>query len=144
MIQTVHIPFRLPTLNEIITLQSRMHKRTGHNEWNDLKQEVERRICFCLKGAGVRAVRRVDHFIYRWQCRDRRCDKSNIAAGGRKVFEDALVAYGAIPNDGWNEIGDWDDKFDHPAPWGVTIEMHSEDSQGEIGFEEKQNGRRTL
>lgn len=111
-----------------------MDRRTGHNEWNNLKSEIERKICFCLKGAGIKAVRRIDHFVYRWQCPDRRFNKSNIAAGGRKVIEDALVTYGAIPNDGWSEIGDWNDKFDHPVPWGVIVEMYSDDSQGEMAW----------
>ena len=131
MIQTVEIPFRLPSLNEIIRLQSRMDRRTGHNEWNNLKAKVEHNICFCLKGAGIRPMERIDHIVYTWHCAKARNgaipDKSNIAAGGRKVIEDALVAYGAIPNDGWKEIGSWQDDFEIAEFWSVTVEMRVDD-----------------
>lgn len=140
LIQTVDIPFRLPTMNEIIRLQSRMDRRTGHNEWNDLKKAIERKICFCLARAKVKRVERIDFFIYKWRCPDRRTDKSNVSSGGRKVFEDALVKYGMIRNDGWKEIGNWQDEFEVTDNYGVTVEMHSEDSQGEIDFKKRQHG----
>ena len=129
-------------MNEIIRLQSRMDRRSGHNAWNDLKKETERKICFCLARAKIKRVRRIDFFVYKWHCakpkRGGLPDKSNIAGGGRKVIEDALVNYGAIANDGWKEIGDWKDEFWVTDHWGVIVEMHSEDSQGKIGFEEKE------
>ena len=40
-----------------------------------------------------------------------RRDKDNISGYFHKVFQDALVACHAIPNDGWKEIKGWSDSF---------------------------------
>lgn len=48
---------------------------------------------------------------YRWIERDRRRDKDNIAAFGRKVIQDALVRMKALRNDGWNNIEGFSDEF---------------------------------
>lgn len=48
---------------------------------------------------------------YRWYEPNRKRDKDNIAAGGRKIIQDALVEAGYLRNDGWNDIKGFSDEF---------------------------------
>lgn len=48
---------------------------------------------------------------YRWYEPNRKRDKDNIAAVGRKIIQDALVEAGVIRNDGWNDIRGFSDEF---------------------------------
>ena len=47
---------------------------------------------------------------YRWYCKNKRKDKSNIAFA-KKFIEDGLVAAGVLKNDGWNDIEGFNDRF---------------------------------
>lgn len=57
-----------------------------------------------LRGQIRRPLREPVYCRYLWVERDRRRDKDNIAAFGRKVIQDALVQMGALRNDGWGGI----------------------------------------
>lgn len=48
---------------------------------------------------------------YTWYEPNRRRDKSNICAFGRKVIEDGLVKVGVLENDGWKHIEGFSDRF---------------------------------
>lgn len=50
------------------------------------------------------------HITYRWYCKDKRKDKSNIAFA-KKFIEDGLVSAGVLKNDGWNDIEGFNDRF---------------------------------
>lgn len=51
------------------------------------------------------------YMIYRWYEKDRRRDKDNICAFGRKVIQDALVKARYLSNDGWKNIAGFEDWF---------------------------------
>lgn len=48
---------------------------------------------------------------YVWFEPSKRRDKDNIAAGGRKIIQDALVSAGYLKNDGWADIIGFSDEF---------------------------------
>ena len=48
---------------------------------------------------------------YTWYEPNRKRDNDNIAAGGRKIIQDALVSCGYIKNDGWHDSVGFSDSF---------------------------------
>jgi hypothetical protein len=48
---------------------------------------------------------------FEWLERDRRRDPDNVAAGGRKLILDGLVAAGVLKGDGWRFVDVWSDSF---------------------------------
>lgn len=97
---TLTIKGTLPGLNEIID-SSRANYRLG----NALKQQAQNAVMWHIKQQ-LRGVRydkpvRIHYMFYE---PNRRRDKSNVAAGGIKVIEDALVKMKVIKNDGWKQI----------------------------------------
>ena len=64
-----------------------------------------------LSGQIDRPLREPVTMHYTWVERDRRRDKDNISSFGRKVIQDALVAMGALRNDGWANIDGFTDSF---------------------------------
>lgn len=116
----VRIPVRFPGLNEIIDA-ARRSKYAAASQ----KEEYQGIAVVCIRRQlpGLRITRPV-RMIYHWREPDRRRDKSNIAAGGRKIIEDALVQTGVIPNDGWKDIVGFEDCFTvDKDDVGVTIEL---------------------
>lgn len=98
---------RLPGLNEIIA-EDRRNPHAGAK----LKKEAQ----YLVELSARKSLKRWKAtgpvwMTYTWYERDRRRDKSNIAAGGRKIIEDALVKQGYLKNDGWNEIAGFSDEF---------------------------------
>lgn len=51
------------------------------------------------------------YMTYRWFEPNKKRDKDNIAAGGRKIIQDSLVEAGVLKNDGWNDIAGFRDEF---------------------------------
>ena len=49
---------------------------------------------------------------YRWFERDRKRDKDNVSAFGRKVIQDALVHTGVLKNDNWACVDGFSDQFE--------------------------------
>lgn len=73
---------------------------------------------------------------YTWYERDRRRDKDNISAFGRKVIQDAMVRdLRVLRNDGWANIESFSDRFRvdklHPR-----IEIEIEEAKHD-GFSER-------
>lgn len=96
----------LPGLNEYISaerknryLAAKMKSQTQHVVTLSAKK--------CLKGA----LREPVWMNYRWYEKDRRRDKDNVSAYGRKVIQDGLVKAGALKNDGWASIEGFTDRF---------------------------------
>lgn len=50
-------------------------------------------------------------FRFRWYEQNRRRDKDNVSAFGRKVILDGLVQAGILPNDNWNYVDGFSDEF---------------------------------
>jgi len=90
----------LPGLNEIIDASG-----INYRVRNALKQQAQNAVMWHIKQQ-LRGVRydkpvRIHYMFYE---PNRKRDKSNIAAGGIKVIEDALVKMKVIKNDGWKQI----------------------------------------
>ncbi len=50
--------------------------------------------------------------VFLWRERDRRRDKDNVAAGGRKSILDGLVDAGVLLDDDWSGVEGWTDRFE--------------------------------
>lgn len=98
---------QLPGLNEFIN-----ENRRNYHAGAKLKKETQYLVVTaarkCLKR--WRAERPV-WMHYTWIEPNRKRDKDNIAAGGRKIIQDALVEAGYLKNDGWNDIAGFSDEF---------------------------------
>ena len=62
------------------------------------------------KEAKLQPTDRPVYMLYKWYCKNKRKDKSNVAFA-RKFIEDGLIEAGIIKNDGWNDIEGFQDKF---------------------------------
>lgn len=101
------IPGTLPGLNEYIAAE-----RTNRYKAAAMKREAENLVLWaakqCLRGWKARASVRME---YTWVERNRRRDKDNISAYGRKIIQDALVKGGYLQGDGWAHISGFADEF---------------------------------
>ena len=102
----LEIPFALPGLNEYVNAE-RTHRQLG----GKFKRRHQAAVVAALRGQIRRPLREPVYCRYLWVERDRRRDKDNIAAFGRKVIQDALVQMGALRNDGWGGIAGFMDEF---------------------------------
>lgn len=120
MTTTIWIPGPLPGMNELIAAAKGTGGRgIGYSrmkrEWKDVVQAIAQATKMpCFPGRVV--------MVWRWTERDRRRDPDNVAAGGRKLILDGLVAAGVLKGDGWRFVQSWTDRFDvDPARPGVHI-----------------------
>lgn len=101
------IPGTLPGLNEYIAAE-----RTNRYKAAAMKREAESLVLWaakqCLRGWKARGPVRME---YTWVERNRRRDKDNISAYGRKIIQDALVKGGYLQGDGWAHISGFSDAF---------------------------------
>lgn len=101
------IPGTLPNLNDYIgELDKNRHKGAI------LKKQTEKVIMLCAKSQ-LRGVKFTKPVVmrYTWYEPNRRRDKDNVSAFGRKCIQDALIRVGVLENDGWNEIDSFSDRF---------------------------------
>lgn len=104
---TITIPFPLPGLNEYIKAE-RAHRQKGAA----MKRQWQRSVALALRRQLRGPLREPVTMHYTWYERDRRRDKDNISAFGRKVIQDALVRdLHALKNDGWSNIEGFSDRF---------------------------------
>ena len=101
------IPGTLPGLNEYIASE-----RTNRYKAAAMKREAESLVLWAakqhLRGWRARGPVRME---YTWVERNRRRDKDNISAYGRKIIQDALVKGGYLQGDGWAHITGFSDAF---------------------------------
>ena len=113
--QTLIIHGRLPGMNDILNSQGYKKSRSGKRRFTayaSMKKRVEEDILSWVRVQGILARDDLPiDFDYLWVEPNRLRDKSNVAAGGRKFIEDALQLAKIIPNDGWKQVGEWDDRF---------------------------------
>lgn len=98
---------QLPGLNEMIAA-NRRDRHAGaklKKESQFLVEMAARRQLKHWKPSGPVFIR------YIWVEPNKRRDKDNIAAGGRKIIQDALVTAKYLRNDGWNDITGFSDEF---------------------------------
>lgn len=117
----INIPGSLPGLNEYIQAE-RTHRQRGAA----LKREAQELIEWEISQQIDRPLREPVVMHYTWVERDRRRDKDNISSMGRKLIQDAMVAVGALKNDGWANIAGFSDAF----------EVDADDPRIEIDIEE--------
>lgn len=102
----VVIPFVLPGLNDYIReLDKNRHKGAK------LKKDCQNAVRMALKRQIKRRLKEPVTMYYTWVEKDRRRDKDNVSAFGRKIIQDALVCMGALQNDGWSNVEGFSDSF---------------------------------
>jgi hypothetical protein len=113
MKQTLYIPIRLPSLNEIIAMRERdeafrraMRGRAKRVPCPDgytiAKKRLTEQIGNLARAELVPvAAARISSL---WILTDRRTDPCNIVAGGRKFVLDGIVVGGILGGDGWRYI----------------------------------------
>lgn len=102
------IPGRFPGLNEFIDANRR---KQGHwSAGNAMKQRDQKIICsYIPRGLRFKHSIFIEYTFFESSCRR---DKDNISSYFHKIFQDALVQSGVIPNDGWKEISGMADYFE--------------------------------
>ena len=110
MVGKLIIKGRLPGLNELIDAE-----RTNKYKAAQLKRNVEEYIIFsarrCLRGKIETPV--IMHYL--WIEPNKKRDKDNICAFGRKAIQDALVKAHYLDGDGWKYISGFTDAFEVDA-----------------------------
>lgn len=102
----INIPGSLPGLNNLIEAE-RAHRQKGAA----LKRDAQTLVEYELSDQIDRPLREPVTMHYTWIEPNRRRDKDNISSFGRKVIQDAMVAIGALQNDGWSNIAGFSDDF---------------------------------
>ena len=100
------IPFTLPGLNDYIReLDRNRHKGA------ELKKQCQSAVAAVVRRQIRGKLREPVRMQYLWVEKDRRRDKDNVSAFGRKVIQDALVVTRKLQNDGWANISGFSDDF---------------------------------
>ena len=95
-------------LNTIIALRG----QRGHGfAYGRKKKAIQEAIYWELKAQRKPKFNQPQDFIFHWYCRNKKKDKDNISSGGRKLIFDTMVMAKWLSNDGWADIGDWEDEF---------------------------------
>lgn len=119
MVQTLWVPGSLPGWNQINGGKIRDKIR--------IKRTAQNAVRMFINAAKLKPMDRA--FVrYDWRAPNKRTDPSNLAAGGRKIIEDALQEAGVLPGDGWAAIAGFSDTFavDKMMP-GVRVTMLTEE-----------------
>ena len=116
----------LPGLNEY-TFAERSKSYAGASfkkKWENVAMRAARQL-------GNVQLKEPVYMIYHWYEKDRRRDKDNICAFGRKVIQDALVKARYLSNDGWKNIRGFEDHFevDTKNP-RIVVEILGADEDG--------------
>ena len=110
-------------MNEYIAAE-----RTNRHAAAKMKREAQQAVEWCVRSQlrGVRFERPV-RMAYSWYERDRKRDKDNVSAFGRKVIQDALVHTGVLKNDNWACVDGFSDQFevDRKRP-RIEVEINDE------------------
>lgn len=119
------LPFTFPGLNDYINAE-RSHRQKAAK----MKKEYQDAVMLCIRSQRLPKFDGPVYMYYTWVEKDRRRDKDNIAAFGRKVIQDALVKSGYIKNDGWANVAGFSDAFaidrDKPRVEAILVETTSE------------------
>lgn len=133
---TVIIPFSLPGLNEYIEAE-RSHRQKGAAMKRKWQKAVAAALLRQLRGPLQEPV----IMRYTWYERDRRRDKDNISAFGRKVIQDAMVRdLRVLKNDGWANIESFSDRF-RVSKLHPRIEIEIEEAKHEAHGTDTVRGR---
>ena len=106
-IYRVTIPGRLPSLNDYIDAE-RKNRFVAAQMKSEKQYFAGLHIRKALPGIHIDVPVWIH---YHWYEPNKRRDKSNACAFGRKVIEDALVQQHVLQDDGWDEIAGFQDHF---------------------------------
>jgi hypothetical protein len=106
----------LPSLNDWIAAAKGSGGRGAG--YARLKRQWTETVWALAKQARLPRFVRPVQLVFLWRERDKRRDKDNVAAGGRKPIMDGLVDAGVLLDDDWNGVDSWIDQFaiDAAAP----------------------------
>lgn len=99
----------LPSLNEHDNA-NRANRFGGAS----MKKKATRACEICIRNAmnkGFKFNNQPTDFVFTWYAKDRRRDKDNISFARKYIF-DGMIKAGLTANDGWKEIGNWEDIFE--------------------------------
>ena len=98
---------RLPGLNEYIDAERRNRQAAAK-----MKREAEEIVIWSAKASLRGPIRTPVVMHYLWVEPNRKRDKDNISGYFHKIFQDALVEFGAIADDDWKHIRGMSDYFE--------------------------------
>lgn len=109
---TLWVPGPLPGMNELIAAA----KGSGGRgmAYARLKREWTETVLALAKAAKLDKPGPFERRVlisFDWIEKDQRRDPDNVAAGGRKLVLDGLVAAGVLQGDGWRWIAAWNDRW---------------------------------
>jgi len=119
MTASLWIPGPLPGMNELIAAAKGAGGRgAGYarlkRDWTNIVQAI-------AQAKKLPAFPRRVVLEFRWFEKDRRRDPDNVAAGGRKLVLDGLVAAGVLKGDSWRYVQSWTDRFDVEGTGGQNL-----------------------
>jgi hypothetical protein len=128
---TLWVPGPLPGLNELIDAAKGSGGRGAG--YARLKRQWTQIVWAHAKLARLPAFPGRVILDFGWYERDRRRDPDNVAAGGRKLILDGLVAAGVLEGDGWRFVQSWTDRFYvQPDRHGVGVTIHRYDGAAQM------------
>lgn len=122
MMQKLNINITLPSLNEII--KSAGYDARSRKSFATLKRNYTRVVSIFIDQCRLKPIRK-GFFKFEWVEKNRKRDKDNVAAGGRKIIFDALVKNGILLGDGWDFVDGWVDTFTtNKSGSGVVVTIY--------------------
>ena len=121
----------MPGLNQIIDAAKTKYNSgkfscsysTGYSV---MKKKMEYNVISALIRYGITPIKKAS-FKMLWFCKDRRKDPDNIASYVKFIF-DAMVSYGTLENDGWNQVVGWKNIFvSNGSATGVIVTIQQEE-----------------
>lgn len=106
-LQTFIVLGEFEGMNEIIALA-----KSHWSSYAEMKRANTFRAWAAIKAARIRPVVNPVHLSFLWVCKDRRRDKDNVVAGGRKPILDSLEKAGIVRRDSWRLIAGFEDRFE--------------------------------
>ncbi|MEW6542457.1 MAG: hypothetical protein AB1411_02475 [Nitrospirota bacterium] len=115
----------LPGMNDILdtakAFDGRQHRlKQRWNGYQEIKKSWLRTLVCELRLAKIRPVERA-YWLFEWHEPNRLRDPDNVSGAGRKLILDAFVHAQLIPDDGWDVIAGWEDRFVVSRKPGVLV-----------------------
>lgn len=107
----------LPCLNDMLDAAKGCGGR-GYG-YSSMKKIWTETAYYAVKAVRPPVLKRIE-LVFQWRENDKRRNPDNIAAA-KKFILDGMVKAKVIPNDGWDEVAGWDDRFVTRKPGGVLV-----------------------
>ena len=112
------IPGRFPSLNQ----HDYENRRNRFKGASMKKEATDMAYWVCKKYKVKEPYSYIDTITFTWYRRDKSTDKDNISFA-KKYILDGMVKAGILKDDGWDNIGDFKDKFLIDGEERVEIEL---------------------